>query len=186
MSDASSGLHIAESPPATTPPPSPDLPSPELPTSNNEDDRDDLAVLCDTDEIDNISDLGTPPASLRPRKLMDLPPRLRAERAVARIEAAAYQSEAAASRLTRDAARMRAMADRAETAARCIGEHAEEVFGMMWQAADSMRLIGRQAESLVEVMEESAGPVAAATGKLIPPPLEGFDEGFDEWLAQQK
>ncbi|KAJ7089279.1 hypothetical protein B0H15DRAFT_800618 [Mycena belliarum] len=169
---STSGLPAAQSP-ATTPPSSPDPHQPpELPTTDNE----------VSDEVVNISDFSSPPSSPRPRRSIDLPPRLRAERAVARIEAAAYEAEAAARRLTKDAARMRAMADRAEATARCISEHAEQVFGTIRQAGESVRLIGREADSLVEIVAGSADPIAA-TGQLN---LHPMGDRFEEWLAVQK
>ncbi|KAJ7093861.1 hypothetical protein B0H15DRAFT_798936 [Mycena belliarum] len=126
----------------------------------------------ESDVID-ISDVSTPPPSPRVRKtraitlarppgvptaadrLPPLPPRLRAEQAAARMEAAATQAEDAARRISEDAAKMAEMGDAAEAAVRRIGDHAERAFGMVQHAGEIARLIGQEADRILAIMSEA-------------------------------
>ncbi|KAJ7082228.1 hypothetical protein B0H15DRAFT_952613 [Mycena belliarum] len=147
-------------------------------------------------EAVDIWDFSTPPASPRVRKTLraplrgnhlPLPSRLRAERAATRLEAAAMQAEAAATRIAEDAARTRAQAVHIEYAARRIGQHAEKVCNMLQRAGEAARLIGQDADELVAMLARpsasgDSGPSASGDSyaSLV------TDEEFAQWFVQQK
>ncbi|KAJ7669095.1 hypothetical protein B0H17DRAFT_1209745 [Mycena rosella] len=188
--------HVVE----TSPPSSPDF---SAASAAPEADGSPLSSL-----VVNISDVeSTPPSSPRLRKagklpraprpavptshsrLPPLPPRLRAERAAARIEAAADKAEAAAQRITEDAAKTLAMVRRAEAAARRISEHAEMAFGLMQRAGEVARLIGQEADLIVELVAANGPPAhRTAHAEAGAVRLESLlrADGFAEWVAQQR
>lgn len=107
-----------------------------------------------------------PPVPTSPSRLPPLPPRLRAERAAARLEAAAQEAEAAAHQIAH-------YLKEAEVAARRVSAQAERSFGILQKASEEARRIGQEADRMIEVL--------AATGATMKGMFRSSCMDFRAW-----
>ncbi|KAJ7100785.1 hypothetical protein B0H15DRAFT_796483 [Mycena belliarum] len=139
-------------------------------------------------EVVDLSDVSTPPASPSPPKAprvrktlrapprpdrLPLPSRVRAERAATRLEAAAQRAEAAAMRILEDAARTRARAVRVELTARRMSQQAEKIFYILQRAGEAARLIGQDADELVALLARPSSTGGSSAGGDLGPSATG-------------